>query len=604
MPKKRVKKSSNNKGEKIKSRVAFQGTIDRRKKTFEPKTPATSKPHFQSPDFNSPENRKAQAKAAFFESSSPAVTGGGGGLLLLKKDNYKIAAARNAIIEQPNRSRVSGKLLHMATSPRVGDHGFLLMSKDGESDKPINFCDEPLGSPIRRMKRAMRFVDQNTCITQRVAIDIGSSTRIIIPCFEGVTTVMDLVETVKQRFPEHNVSGLKLFGKVLPVDGFVAELVDSENVLLAMSETPQIEGVKPAGIWKDQDNSNEQVDGEEDGNNDSHDTNNNSNNNYNSSNENKAIEGKKKGVKNNTEKKELVKVETQDVQTDKDDNNNNNNNNSGSSNNNSSSSTKDNNTNNIQASTDTTTTLLISDNIVNSNSNEKVENDQDINQINTKPEVEEIITDNNFALEKKKIEPNNNINKSQKNQPPPVSPSASLAKLKPFTPDRSILERRLESSNGRPKPNVMIRNKHSSTGKLKPNKSKSQSHKFKTESLTPPQLKSKKNEKMDASPAVNKMTNNDSETDPSMMNSLVRDRLLDRIVSLASRGAITPSQQKYLNSLISTGDGNNEEEKVFVPKPPPEKDMKKHSSVRSLKYNNNTDGSGEDIVGGGGDDDR
>ena len=479
MPKKRVKKSSNNKGEKIKSRVAFQGTIDRRKKTFEPKTPATSKPHFQSPDFNSPENRKAQAKAAFFESSSPAVTGGGDGLLLLKKDNYKIAAARNAIIEQPNRSRVSGKLLHMATSPRVGDHGFLLMSKDGGSDKPINFCDEPLGSPIRRMKRAMRFVDQNTCITQRVAIDIGSSTRIIIPCFEGVTTVMDLVETVKQRFPEHNVSGLKLFGKVLPVDGFVAELVDSENVLLAISETPQIEGVKPAGIWKDQDNSNEQVDGEEDGNNDSHDTNN-DNNNYNSSNKNKAIEGEKKGVKNNTEKKELVKVETQDVQTDKDDNNNNNNNN-GSSNNNSSSSTKDNNTNNIQASTDTTTTLLISDNIVNSNSNEKVENDQDINQINTKPEVEEIITVNNFALEKKKIEPNNNINKSQKNQPPPVSPSASLAKLKPFTPDRSILERRLESSNGRPKPNVMIRNKHSSTGKLKPNKSKSHviSDKFK-----------------------------------------------------------------------------------------------------------------------------
>ena len=108
---------------------------------------------------------------------------------------------------------------------------------------------------------------------------------------------------------------------------------------------------------------------------------------------------------------------------------------------------------------------------------------------------------------------------------------------------------------------------------------------------------------MDASPAVNKMTNNDSETDPSMMNSLVRDRLLDRIVSLASRGAITPSQQKYLNSLISTGDGNNQEEKVFVPKPPPEKDMKKHSSVRSLKYNNNTGGSGEGIVGGGDDDD-
>ena len=99
-----------------------------------------------------------------------------------------------------------------------------------------------------------------------------------------------------------------------------------------------------------------------------------------------------------------------------------------------------------------------------------------------------------------------------------------------------------------------------------------------------------------------KMTNNDSETDPSMMNSLVRDRLLDRIVSLASRGAITPSQQKYLNSLISTGDGNNQEEKVFVPQPPPEKDMTKHSSVRRLTDNNNT-GGGEDIVVVGDDDD-
>ena len=72
MPKKRnAKKSSSNKGEKIKSRVAFQGTIDRRKKTFEPKTPATSKPQFQSPDFNSPENSKAQARSVFLKSSSP-----------------------------------------------------------------------------------------------------------------------------------------------------------------------------------------------------------------------------------------------------------------------------------------------------------------------------------------------------------------------------------------------------------------------------------------------------------------------------------------------------------------------------------------------------
>ena len=259
MPKKRnAKKSSSNKGEKIKSRVAFQGTIDRRKKTFEPKTPATSKPQFQSPDFNSPENSKAQARSVFLKSSSPI-----GNLSLLKKNNYKVAAARNAIVEQPNLSR-SGKLLHMETSPRVGDHGFLFMSKDSKDESP-SFCDEPLGSPIRRMRRAMRFVDQNTCITQRVAIDIGSSTRIIIPCFEGVTTVMDLVETVKQRFPEHNITGLKLFGKVLPVNGFVAELVDSENVLLAISKVPFIEGVKPAGLRKDE-NSIKKVVVEENGN--------------------------------------------------------------------------------------------------------------------------------------------------------------------------------------------------------------------------------------------------------------------------------------------------------------------------------------------------
>ena len=36
------------------------------------------------------------------------------------------------------------------------------------------------------------------------------------------------------------------------------------------------------------------------------------------------------------------------------------------------------------------------------------------------------------------------------------------------------------------------------------------------------------------------------------MSSIVRDRLLQRIVSLANRGAITSSQQEYLNSLIGT----------------------------------------------------
>ena len=156
--------------------MAFQGTIDRRKKAFHPKTPATSKPHFPSPDFLSPERSKAESRNAFFESSSPTNNG----VLGIKKNNFKIAAVRKSIVNQHQRLRVGGKLLHTETSPRVGDHQVLTNNMDTGSS---TCCDEPLGSPIRRMKRAMRYVDKNTCITQRVAIDVGTDTRIIIPCF-------------------------------------------------------------------------------------------------------------------------------------------------------------------------------------------------------------------------------------------------------------------------------------------------------------------------------------------------------------------------------------------------------------------------------------
>jgi len=530
MPKKRnAKKSSSNKGEKIKSRVAFQGTIDRRKKTFEPKTPATSKPQFQSPDFNSPENSKAQARSVFLKSSSPI-----GNLSLLKKNNYKVTAARNAIVEQPNRSR-NGKLLHMETSPRVGDHGFLFMSK-GNRDEPKNFCDEPLGSPIRRMRRAMRFVDQNTCITQRVAIDIGSSTRIIIPCFEGVTTVMDLLETVKQRFPEHNITGLKLFGKVLPVNGFVAELVDSENVLLAISEVPFIEGVKPAGLWKDE-NSIKKV--EEDGN----------------------------GIVKRADHMEEERGEINQVKAEN------------------CNDIDDNNINLIDIQNPNTEAAHEEDDSYKTTGTIETSPSTKIASTTLNVEKEQVVHEKKDKINDKQAEntiyrgnitgsDGNSRHDNEQPPPPPISPSASLQKLKPFTPDRSILEKRLGSSNGRPKPNVLIKSKRNSTGKIKTKK---------------------ENEQMNASSAVDSIRDDsvsdigNSIKDPSNMNSLVRNRLLDRIVSLASRGAITPSQQKYLNSLISSGDNEDNASNVLVPKPPKE-DMKKHSSfvIRSLKYNDSS----------------
>ena len=77
------------------------------------------------------------------------------------------------------------------------------------SAPPIVLSWQPLGSPVRRMKRAMRFVQQNTCVTQRVTVDVGGVARLVIPCFEGITTVSDLVETVRCRFPDYEITGLQ-----------------------------------------------------------------------------------------------------------------------------------------------------------------------------------------------------------------------------------------------------------------------------------------------------------------------------------------------------------------------------------------------------------
>ena len=123
MPKKKGhSKKGAHKGEKVKSRVAFQGTIDRRKKAFHPKTPATSKPQFQSPDFLSPEKSKAESRNAFFESSSPTNNG----VLGIKKNGFKIAAVRNSIVNQHQRLSVEETAAHRDQSI-VGDHRYCLL---------------------------------------------------------------------------------------------------------------------------------------------------------------------------------------------------------------------------------------------------------------------------------------------------------------------------------------------------------------------------------------------------------------------------------------------------------------------------------------------
>ena len=234
---------------KIKSKAAFQGTIGRRqgvkdRKVFDPATPAMSK----TPDYLSPEKKKG--KLLLQENRSN---------LVMPSKFSAMVAARTAAVSSMTTVSIDGKAVHIATSPRVGHnppHDLSANTANGGAGSSSNVVHQPLGSPVRRMKRAMRFVTQNTCVTQRVAVDVGTSTRIIIPCFEGMTTVMDLLETVRQRFPEHQVYGLSLEGKSLDLDVFVSEAVGSESILVAASKETIIPGVIAAqdsdGQWREE----------------------------------------------------------------------------------------------------------------------------------------------------------------------------------------------------------------------------------------------------------------------------------------------------------------------------------------------------------------
>ena len=96
-------------------------------------------------------------------------------------------------------------------APPHAPHATVQMAKETprDSSPSIVLSWQPLGSPVRRMQRAMRFVQQNTCVTQRVTVDVGGVARLVIPCFEGITTVSDLIETVRCRFPQYEITGLR-----------------------------------------------------------------------------------------------------------------------------------------------------------------------------------------------------------------------------------------------------------------------------------------------------------------------------------------------------------------------------------------------------------
>ena len=63
------------------------------------------------------------------------------------------------------------------------------------------------------------------------------------------------------------------------------------------------------------------------------------------------------------------------------------------------------------------------------------------------------------------LDRNNSSNNTENDvdQSPPVSPSIKLSGLKPFTPDRKLLENRRGASNGRLNKNVFIKKKKSSS---------------------------------------------------------------------------------------------------------------------------------------------
>ena len=145
-------------------------------------------------------------------STKPSRAGFGSGSStgrLLKSDNSKPLARK--VVRRKCRS-ASGlrqmREMEVLTSPRVS-HSSGNANQNSQSASDLVLSWQPLGSPVRRMKRAMRFVQQNTCVTQRVTVDIGSAARLVIPCFEGITTISDVIETVRHRFPEYGITGLQ-----------------------------------------------------------------------------------------------------------------------------------------------------------------------------------------------------------------------------------------------------------------------------------------------------------------------------------------------------------------------------------------------------------
>ena len=136
---------------KMKSKAAFQGTIGRRqgikdRKVFDPATPAMSK----TPDYLSPEKKKG--KLLLQENRSN---------LVMPSKSSAIVAARIAAASSMTTVSMDGKAVHIATSPRVGHNPPRDLSAniaDGGEGSSSGVVHQPLGSPVRRMKRAMRFV--------------------------------------------------------------------------------------------------------------------------------------------------------------------------------------------------------------------------------------------------------------------------------------------------------------------------------------------------------------------------------------------------------------------------------------------------------------
>eukprot|EP00948_MAST-09A_sp_MAST-9A-sp1_P000008 g8.t1 len=108
-------------------------------------------------------------------------------------------------------------------------------------------CFQPLGSPVRRMKRAARFARVNTCVTQSIQIQFhspdGQVIRRTFACFEGLTKVKDVLSNLRPVVQEYginpnNIKGLILRDYTLPKQqqdrqntrmGVLQETLDANN---------------------------------------------------------------------------------------------------------------------------------------------------------------------------------------------------------------------------------------------------------------------------------------------------------------------------------------------------------------------------------------